>query len=179
MSSIIPKPVLYLTIGCFLLFSTVLAIIFYVIDEKKIARNKVTFESTSYGKLDIDPFNKAADKVEYERVMTDYLSLTTMANGIFPVDTTLAGREKAMADVKGIAIYYWSRNLKILNELIKIDLPKQLVARVQLFKEYCQLNKQCCELIYKGLDEHSTAYDEMIKAYFTRIDEKVKVINGD
>ena len=177
MSSIIPKPVIYLTVGCIVLFA--IAVVFYVSSPKGKRAIAGTSNSTLYGKADIEPFKKDADKKEYERVMIEYLSLTTMANGIYPVDTALVGREKAMADVKGIGIYYWTRNLEILDELKQIDLPKQLVARVQLFKEYCQLNKECCELIYKAIDEHSTTYDEKIKGYFTRIDEKVKVINGD
>ncbi|TCC91898.1 hypothetical protein EZ428_09115 [Pedobacter frigiditerrae] len=177
MSSIIPKPVIYLTIGCIVLFSIAIGVFVYSVKGKRA--NSGIFNSTLYGKSDeVEPFNKDADKKEYERVMTEYLSLTTMANGIYPVDTTLVGREKAMSDVKDIGIYYWTRNLEILDELKQIDLPKQLVARVQLFKEYCQLNKECCELIYKAVDEHSTAYDEKIEAYFTRIDAKVKVING-
>jgi len=177
MASIIPKPVIYITLGCIVLFSIAIGVFIYAVKGK--ITNAGTFESTLYGKSDdVEPFNKDADKVEYERVMTEYLSLTTMANGIYPVDTTLAGREKAMSNVKDIGIYYWTRNLEILDELKQIDLPKQLVARVQLFKDYCQLNKECCELIYKAIDEHSTIYDEKINAYFTRIDEKVKVING-
>lgn len=177
MSSIIPKPVIYLTLGCIVVFS--IAIGFYVYKVKGKISHIGKFNSTLYGKSDdVEPFNKDADKKEYERVMTEYLSLTTMANGIYPIDTALAGREKAMTNVKDIGIYYWTRNLEILNELKHIDLPKQLVARVQLFKDYCQLNKECCELIYKAVDEHSKAYDEKIEAYFTKIDEKVKLING-
>jgi hypothetical protein len=177
MSSIIPKPVIYLTLGCIMVFSIAIGVFVFAIKGKRA--NAGTFNSTLYGKSDeLEPFKKDTDKKEYERVMTEYLSLTTMANGIFPIDTTLAGREKAMSNVKDIGIYYWTRNLEILDELKQIDLPKQLVARVQLFKGYCQLNKECCELIYKAVDEHSTVYDDKIKAYFTRIDEKVKVING-
>ncbi|WP_316765546.1 hypothetical protein [Pedobacter frigiditerrae] len=177
MSSIIPKPVIYLTLGCIVLFSIAIGVFVYAVKAKRAMPG--SFNSTLYGKSDeVEPFNKDTDKKEYERVMTEYLSLTTMANGIYPVDTTLVGREKAMSNVKDIGIYYWTRNLEILDELKQIDLPKQLVARVQLFKEYCQLNKECCELIYKAVDEHSTAYEEKIEAYFTRIDAKAKVING-
>lgn len=121
-------------------------------------------------------FNNVKDSIAYEKIMIEYYSLQSMATNIFPVDTTLAGKEKSLSDIKDIGIYYWDRDLEILDSLETLDLPTPLVAKTRLFKDYCKTNKQCYELMYKAVNERTKKYDPRINAYFKEIAEKRKLI---
>lgn len=121
-------------------------------------------------------FNNVNDSLAYEKIMIEYYSLQSMATNIFPVDTTLANKEKSLSDIRDIGIYYWERDLEILDSLKTLDLPEPLIKKTNLFKDYCQTNKQCYELMYKAVDERTKKYDTEINAYFKEIEAKRKLI---
>ncbi|RZL50950.1 MAG: hypothetical protein EOP00_01740 [Pedobacter sp.] len=174
MSSVIPKPAQYVILGSVLLFCGII----YYINYKKNAFQEV-YIAPFYNKLKAleEPFKNRAAQAEYERIMTDYVSMSDMAKSIFPIDTTLNGKEKSLSAIKDIGIYYWTRNIEVLNELKATDLPKPLGVRTQLFKEYSELNKDCFELMYKAINENSKVYDKEIDAYFKQMDAKMEEIN--
>lgn len=121
-------------------------------------------------------FTSVEDSIAYEKVMIEFFALQSMATAIFPVDTTLAKKEKSLSDLKDIGIYYWDRDLELLDSVKKLDLPNPLIKKTALFKEYCHLNKDCYTLMYKAINEHTKIYDERIHDYFKEIEEKRKLI---
>lgn len=99
-----------------------------------------------------------------------------MAEDIFPLDTTLKGREKALSDVKDIGVYYWNRNIEIIDSLNKLTHSKSVQPKIVVYKTYSTLNKEYYTLIYKALAEGSTKYDTELKAYETKISKLSKEI---
>jgi rhomboid protease GluP len=118
------------------------------------------------------------DEQRFNEIMIDFYSMSDMARGIFPIDTTLAGREKAMSDIKDIGIYYWKRNLEVLDSAKKFS-DAETDRKIEVYKEYCKLHISCYELIYKAIDQHTNAYDETINKKFALINEKTKEIRGE
>jgi hypothetical protein len=114
----------------------------------------------------------SAEEQKFNEIMIDFYSMSSMAEGIFPVDTTLAGREKSLSDIKDIGIYYWNRNLEILDSAKKITNSKDLHTKIAAYKAYCELNKKCYELMYKAVDSRSRKHDEQIDQYFAEIAKK-------
>jgi hypothetical protein len=114
----------------------------------------------------------------FNEIMIDFYSMADMAQGIMPVDTTLAGREKSLEKIQNIGIYYWNRNLELLDSVNNLNLNEQVKQKIGLYKEYCNLNKACYQLIYQAVDKHSRAYDAQIDRYFIDIAKKSEEIMG-
>lgn len=113
----------------------------------------------------------------YKEMMITFMSTCDMAHAVFPIDTITQTKEKCLADIKDIGIYYWNRNIEILDEgSNKIDLSPDMKTTVKLCKEYCSLNKKYCELAYKALNESSSNYDEEINFYAEAVNEKLAEI---
>lgn len=120
--------------------------------------------------------NSFKDKEKFNEMMIDFYSMANMAEDIFPLDTTLKGREKALSDVKDIGVYYWNRNIEIIDSLNKLTHSKSVQPKIVVYKTYSTLNKEYYTLIYKALAEGSTKYDTELKAYETKISKLSKEI---
>jgi rhomboid protease GluP len=120
-----------------------------------------------------------SDEKRFNEVMIDFYSMADMARGIFPIDTTLAGREKAMSDIKDIGIYYWNRNLEVLDSAKKYNDNAEIRRKIAIYQDYCKLHISCYELMYKAIDKHTQAYNTEIAKRFASIDEKTKEIRGE
>lgn len=64
-------------------------------------------------------FNNEKDKLKFEEIMIEYYAVQDMATNIFPIDTTLRGRDKSLYDIKNVGLYYWNRDLEMLDTLEK------------------------------------------------------------
>lgn len=118
----------------------------------------------------ITPNDQVSDEEKkFNEIMIDFYSMANMAEEIFPIDTTFAGREKAMSDLKDIGIYYWNRNLEVLDSAKKFSHNATLDEKINAYKAYCNANKQCYELMYKSVDERSPKYDAEINQYLQEI----------
>ena len=120
--------------------------------------------------------NSFKDKEKFNEMMIDFYALANMAEDIFPLDTTLKGREKALSDVKDIGIYYWNRNIEIIDSLDKLAHSKSVQPKIGVYKTYSALNKEYYTLIYKRLAEGSTKYDAELKTYEAKISKLSKNI---
>lgn len=128
-------------------------------------------KSSKIAKIITQPADSSNDK-KFNDMMIDVYSMMSMARDIFPIDTTLAGREKSLSDLKDIGIYYWSRNIEVLDSLKKINNDQTILDKIIAYQEYCELNKNCYQLMYKAVDEQTRRYDKEIDSQLARINTK-------
>lgn len=121
----------------------------------------------------------SSDEKRFNEIMIDFYSMADMAKGIFPVDTTLAGREKSMSDLKNVGIYYWNRNLEVLDSAKKFSNSAEIDRKIAVYKDYCKMHISCYELMYKAIDKHTRAFDEEIDRRLSLIDGKTREIRGE
>lgn len=62
-------------------------------------------------------------------------------------------------------INYWNENIKIVNELDKLELPDKIHERDKIILDYCNLRLKSYELINKAIAENTSDYDVQIRAY--------------
>jgi len=120
----------------------------------------------------------SSEERKFNDMMIDFYSMMSMAKDIFPIDTTLAGREKSLSDLKNVGLYYWDRNLELLDSLKRINDDKETLAKIAAYEEYCNLHKNCYKLMYKAVDEHTKKYNEEIDKQLTKIAVKHEEIMG-
>ena len=178
MLSNIPKPALYIISFCILLFSLLVGLTIYFFAHFKDLTRSAAIKQISTEKKKF-PFVNDSDSKKYENIMVDYLAMEDMAKGILPVDTTLTAKQKSLSDIKDIGIYYWTRNLEVLESLKELNMPKQLIKKTELLKEYCLLNKACYELIYKAVDERTQQYNQQIDGCLIKSEEKRNFIRAN
>ncbi|WP_343532105.1 hypothetical protein [Pedobacter sp.] len=127
--------------------------------------------------VDIYSFaNGFKDKEKFDEIMIDFYSMANMAEDIFPVDTVAIGREKALSNIRDIGIYYWDRNLDMIDSLDKLAHHKSIQPKIATYRTYSTLNKEYYTLLYKALDERSNKYDVEIEAYEAKINTLSKEI---
>lgn len=120
--------------------------------------------------------NSFKDKEKFNEIMIDFYSMANMAEDIFPLDSTLKGKEKAISDVKDISVYYWNRNIEIIDSLDKLVHSKSVQPKIEVYKTYSALNKEYYTLMHKALTENSTKYDTELAAYEAKISKISKEI---
>lgn len=155
-------PLLIASIGAFFAFKAIL---------KNI---QVSHKNNNHG---VAVFaNSFKDKEKFNEIMIDFYSMANMAEDIFPLDSTSKGREKAISDVRDISIYYWNRNIEIIDSLDKLVHSKSVQPKIEVYKTYSVLNKEYYTLIHKALTEGSTKYDAELEAYEAKIGKISKEI---
>ena len=117
--------------------------------------------------------NKAytAEKTEYDTRIREFHAMESMALDIFPLDTTVAGKEKSLSEIKDRGIYYWNENISLLEGLKELELNAEQKAYNKTLKDYCLMQISCYELMYKAINERSKKYDDEITAKMTNIDK--------
>ncbi len=85
------------------------------------------------------------------------LMLYNVADTNTPTDTL-----KAMV-TRGIQ--YWNENIKIINDLDKLQLPEAIHERNQTILDYCNLRLRSYELTDKAISENTGEYDSILKTY--------------
>lgn len=118
------------------------------------------------------------DRSEYQSIMKDFASIESMALDIYPLDTTAVGKEQALGQIKNRGIYYWNRNLEVLEPLNQLELPPAIVKQNKLLKEYCLLYIDMYNLMYVALEKHSKAYDKQIEEVHQKIKVKLEQLKA-
>lgn len=156
-------PLLVASIGAFFAFKSVLKSMQASI--KKNNHNSIATFANSF-----------KDKEKFNEIMINFYSVASMAENIPPLDTTLIAREKVLYDVKNISIYYWNRNIEIIDSLDKLVHSKDAQPKIEVYKTYSILNKEYYTLIHKALQEGGTEYDAKLQDYKARINKLSKEI---
>ncbi|TCC91897.1 rhomboid family intramembrane serine protease [Pedobacter frigiditerrae] len=118
------------------------------------------------------------DRSEYQSIMKDFASIESMALDIYPLDTTVAGKEQALGQIKNRGIYYWNRSLEVLAPLNQLKLPPAIIKQNKLLNEYCLLYIELYNLMYVALEKHSKAYDKQIDELHQKINVKLEQLKA-
>lgn len=113
--------------------------------------------------------NTTNDIGKYDEKMKTFFTNEAMALEVYnlpdntPVDKILYGLHER-------GIYYWEANIKLIDDLEKLDLPEAVRERDRLLKQYCELRIKSYELISKAVSEDTDIYRNQIEANDKKIE---------
>jgi rhomboid protease GluP len=84
--------------------------------------------------------------------------------------------EEAMKQIKNVGIYYWEKNITLLDKLQKPKMPEAFTERISIMKKYCTLRITQYEFILKGIEQNTEQYSDSITYYETEIGKVIKEI---
>ena len=84
-----------------------------------------------------------------------------------------ASKEQTLAEInKGN--HYWNESIKLLTDLDKLHLPDVIHTRNKKLIDYCNLRINVFNLMYKGVEEGTSTYNDSIEAYNKKIETIIK-----
>ena len=86
--------------------------------------------------------------------------------------------EIVLDEIKNKGIYYWKKNILLLDSLQNLDLSTEIRTRNRILKEYCELRIKSYELLYKAVSENTDIYQKQLELYNTQIEAKISELNG-
>ena len=121
--------------------------------------------------------NLPNDIGEYDKKIKEFVSTEAMAMEVYelPANTSKA---KLLYGLKSKGIYYWEKNLKLIESCESMNLPLDIRSRNRILKEYCELRIKSYELTYKGISEDTNQYKDEISNYNKLIDAKIGELNA-
>ena len=87
-------------------------------------------------------------------------------------------KNELLYGLKDRGIYYWNENIKLIDELEKLNLPDVIHQKNIELKKYCELRIKSYELIYKAVDEDTDKYKDQIENYDKQIETIIKELGG-
>jgi len=96
--------------------------------------------------------------IEYQNRMQEFVDMEKMALEAY---STYAGddTEDVLYMIQDRGIYYWDENIKLIKELDRLYLPKNIHENNQKLELYCTLRKKVYQLAYKKIKENTSMYD--------------------
>ncbi len=85
-------------------------------------------------------------------------------------------KEKLLSSLKDKGLYYWNENIRLVKEADKLNIPRLFHERNVKMLEYCELRINSYNLIYRTIEENTTAYADSIELYKLQIKEVMKEI---
>jgi rhomboid protease GluP len=85
--------------------------------------------------------------------------------------------DKLLADYKTKGIYYWTENIKLINDIEQLNLPDDIHKRNGKLKKYCDMRLLSCQLYCKALAENTDKYNAEIEDSIKQIEAILKDLN--
>lgn len=111
---------------------------------------------------------------KYDEKMKVFAAAETKALGIYNLPENTP-KEKLLQEIKENGLYYWGENIKLLNDLERLDLPDEMHDRNEKLLQYCDLRIKSYNLIYKAIEQDTDIYQDSIMNYNKQIET---IING-
>jgi rhomboid protease GluP len=118
------------------------------------------------------------DIVQYDAKIKEFASMESLAMEVFKLPPSTP-KDKLLYGLKDRGIYYWNENIKLLNELDKLNLPSDLHNKNKQLINYCDLRIKCYTLLYKTLDEDTDKYKDSIDVYTKQIELVITELGGE
>lgn len=114
----------------------------------------------------------------YDTKMKDFVAMESMALEVYelPPNTT---NEEFLSEIKDRGIYYWNKNIDLLNSFEKLELPLVIRTRNRLLKEYCELRIKNYEFMYQSVSDKTDGnelYQQKLNDFNQQIEAKIKEI---
>lgn len=97
----------------------------------------------------------------YDTKMKSFVSMESMALEIYRMPKTTP-KDSLLYEIKDRGIYYWNKNIELINELDKLNLPDVIHRRDKQLLNYCHLRLKSYNLIYKAVNEGTEKYKDSI-----------------
>jgi len=108
------------------------------------------------------------DIVKYEKKMDTFASMENSALFFYRLPKN-SSKEKYLSALRDSGIYYWNKNIELLNEVEKLKIPTSLKGRAEILTNYCNLRINSYNFIYKAINEDNSNYQDSIAYYNKQI----------
>jgi len=105
----------------------------------------------------------------YDAKMKEFVSMEAMALEVFKMPQNTP-TDKLLFELKDREVYYWQENLKLIDEVEKLNLPFEIHQKNLKLKKYCELRIKSYELIYKAVLEKTDQYTNQVEDYNNQIE---------
>ena len=105
----------------------------------------------------------------YDEKIKTFITNESMALEVFNLQGN-PPKAQLLYGLRERGIYYWNENMKLIDELDKLDLPSEIHAKNKKLKQYCEIRIKSYELIYKAISEDSQIYKLQIEDYNRQIE---------
>jgi rhomboid protease GluP len=114
----------------------------------------------------------------YSKKMEQFSSMEKKALEVYnlPQDTP---NDKLLNEFKTKSIYCWNENIKLTQNIEKLNLPDNIQKRNLTLKKYAELRLNCCELTCKSIAENTDKYNSEINNCNNQIEEILKDLNSE
>lgn len=124
-------------------------------------------------------YNKIPNDISvYTIKLKEFSSMESKALAVYNLLQTVP-KDSALYELKNTALYYWEKNLKLVESFEKMELSDQLKERNIIIKEYCQLRIENCELFYKAISEDTDLYQRQLEESNKKIKAKLDELSGE
>lgn len=113
----------------------------------------------------------------YDTKIKEFVSMEAKALEVYNLPPNTPN-DKILSAIKDSGMYYWNKNIKLLDSFTDLDLPLEIRTRNGLLKEYCELRIKSYELLYKAISEDTDQYKPLIEEYNQKIEAKIKELGG-
>lgn len=110
----------------------------------------------------------------YESQMRDYDANESMAMEMFYFQAD--SKEDYLNQIKERSLYYWKENLRIIREIEKYSLPKEILDRNAIIKKYTILRIKQNDLIYNSINLETEKYKKELIEVQQEIDNIISVL---
>jgi len=117
------------------------------------------------------------DLAIYDRKMKKFAEIESIALEAGKMNEH-APKEEMLYNLKDRGIYYWNKDIQILNEITPLDLPPLILSRNEELLKYCRLRIEVYGLLYRQINEGTTAYTPKINEDSIKIAQIIDEVKG-
>ncbi len=110
----------------------------------------------------------------YDAEMEHFQDMESMALDVYKMPAD-ADKDLVLEEVQDRGIYYWKECIKLIDNLDRLSLPKEIVAQNKTLRLYCELRIESYNLLYRKIKEDSDLYDAEIQS----LDKKIEALIGE
>lgn len=118
------------------------------------------------------------DIIAYDEKMKEFVAMESMALEVFRLPETTPD-EKILAELKDRGLYYWKKNIKLIDSFRNMDLPLPIRARNGKLREYCELRVKSYELYCRAIEEGTDKYENELVKYNQEIETIISELTGE
>lgn len=122
--------------------------------------------------------NTSNDIGKYDEKIKTFVSNERMALEVYNLSPN-SPNDQILYGLKERGIYYWNENIKLIEEVEKLDLPSEVHNRNTKLKQYCELRIKSYQLLYKAISEDTDIYKLQIENYDKQIGAIINELKGD
>jgi rhomboid protease GluP len=117
------------------------------------------------------------DMGKYYVDMQSFAEMEKKALGLYYLPEN-SPKQEVLSSIKDTGLVYWYKNIQLLQDINKLNIPDNLHDQNRKLLHYCHLRIKMYELIYKSVNEDSNEYGDQIKQYNLEIEKVIQSLKG-